>query len=41
VQRIPYRRARRNWLLGVKALFPPGTYWLARFAPIPVAPQPT
>jgi hypothetical protein len=36
-----YRDARRAWTLGLKAIFPPGTYWLARFAPITVAPLAT
>ena len=42
-----YRDARMRWLAGGKTLFPPGTYWLARFAPAPVsaavsaAPLPT
>ncbi len=35
-----YRDARANWILGLPSLFPPGTYWLARFAPVPVAPLP-
>jgi hypothetical protein len=35
-----YRDARRAWLAGTPAKFPPGTYWLARFAPITVAPLP-
>lgn len=29
-----YRDARRAWLQGAPPRFPPGTYWLARFAPI-------
>lgn len=33
-----YRDARIAWRAGRVALFPHGTYWLARFAPIPVAP---
>lgn len=33
-----YRDARRRWLSGRPALFPLGTYWLARFAPVSVAP---
>jgi hypothetical protein len=35
-----YRVARRDWLAGGRPLFPPGTYWLARFAAVPVAPLP-
>jgi len=35
-----YRDARASWLSGRTALFPPGTYWLARFAPVFVAPLP-
>jgi putative transposase len=31
-----YRRARARWLLGVSTLFPPGTYWLGRFAFVPI-----
>lgn len=33
-----YRDARRAWIGGNPAVFPPGTYWLAQFAPIVVAP---
>jgi putative transposase len=32
-----YRSARECWLAGRKALFPPGTYWLRRFAHVSVA----
>jgi REP element-mobilizing transposase RayT len=32
-----YRRTRRSWLLGATVWFPPGTYWLRRFASVPVA----
>jgi putative transposase len=32
-----YRDARARWLVGMKAVFPAGTYWLARFAGVPVA----
>ena len=32
-----YRRARASWLAGARAAFPPGTYWLRRFAGVPVA----
>jgi REP element-mobilizing transposase RayT len=35
-----YRSARRAWIAGETAMFPPGTYWLAQFAPISVAPPP-
>ncbi|MGE3456010.1 MAG: hypothetical protein AB7O24_12925 [Kofleriaceae bacterium] len=37
-----YRAARALWLAGEPALFPPGTYWLARFANVEVrgAPRP-
>ena len=33
-----YRAARRAWLAGIDVIFPAGTYQLARFAPIRVAP---
>jgi hypothetical protein len=33
-----YRDARLRWLAKQPAQFPPGTYWLARFAAIPIAP---
>jgi putative transposase len=36
-----YRDARDRWLAGLHAEFPAGTYWLARFARISVAPLPT
>jgi hypothetical protein len=36
-----YRDARRCWLSGARSLFPTGTYWLARFAAVPVAPCPS
>ncbi|MEZ4400019.1 MAG: hypothetical protein R3B06_08370 [Kofleriaceae bacterium] len=32
-----YRRARHLWLAGFDAVFPAGTYWLARFARVTVA----
>jgi putative transposase len=32
-----YRAARMLWRAGLPAVFPPGTYWLARFANITVA----
>jgi len=31
-----YKRARKRWLAGQLALFPPGTYWLSRFANVQV-----
>ena len=36
---IAYREARAAWLAGTPIPFPPGTYWLRRFAAVPVAPQ--
>ncbi|MFN0252291.1 MAG: hypothetical protein ACKV2T_35780, partial [Kofleriaceae bacterium] len=32
-----YRAARQRWLAHRDATFPPGTYWLAKFAAVPVA----
>jgi REP element-mobilizing transposase RayT len=32
-----YARARRRWLDGQEAVFPIGTYWLRRFANVPIA----
>lgn len=32
-----YRHARQLWLAGFAVTFPPGTYWLRRFAPVTVA----
>ncbi|MEQ1729092.1 MAG: hypothetical protein ABL982_12005, partial [Vicinamibacterales bacterium] len=32
-----YRTARLLWLAGFAVVFPPGTYWLRRFAGVPVA----
>ena len=32
-----YREARLLWLAGMPTVFPPGTYWLRRFAGVPVA----
>jgi hypothetical protein len=32
-----YRAARRDWLAGIAVVFPAGTYWLRRFAGVPVA----
>lgn len=34
---VGYQAARRAWLAGGRAIFPPGTFWLAQFAPILVA----
>jgi hypothetical protein len=36
-----YRDSRRDLVAGLRPLFPPGTYWLARFAAVPVAPLPS
>jgi putative transposase len=35
---VEYRAARATWLGGGRATFPPGTYWLGRFAAVGVAP---
>ncbi|MGE0868412.1 MAG: transposase [Kofleriaceae bacterium] len=35
-----YRQARTLWLEGEEAAFPPGTYWLARFAAVEVRGRP-
>jgi hypothetical protein len=35
-----YRDARARWLTGARAIFPPGTYYLRRFAAVPVAAAP-
>ncbi len=32
-----YRIARARWIMGEAALFPAGTYWLRRFANVPIA----
>ena len=32
-----YRASRALWLAGLDAVFPPGTYWLRRFAAVPIA----
>lgn len=32
-----YRAARIAWLAGIPTVFPPGTYWLHRFAGVPIA----
>jgi hypothetical protein len=31
-----YASARERWRNGIPAVFPPGTYWLQRFASVPV-----
>jgi putative transposase len=33
-----YREARGRWLRGLAAVFPIGTYWLRRFANVPIEP---
>ena len=33
---IEYASARERWRDGIPAMFPPGTYWLQRFASVPV-----
>ena len=33
---VEYASARERWRDGVPAVFPPGTYWLQRFASVPV-----
>jgi hypothetical protein len=33
---IEYAEARDRWRNGVPAVFPPGTYWLHRFASVSV-----
>ena len=38
--RTAYAAARALWKAGLKTLFPPGTYWLARHAFVPVAEPP-
>jgi putative transposase len=35
-----YRAARELWQVGKEAVFPRGTYWLHRFAGVPVEPNP-
>jgi predicted component of type VI protein secretion system len=35
-----YRTARLRWRAGLEAVFPIGTYWLRRFANVPVAAPP-
>jgi hypothetical protein len=34
---VAYRDARAGWLGGGAVVFPSGTYWLRRFAHVPVA----
>jgi hypothetical protein len=34
---VTYTNARERWRAGTPVLFPPGTYWLRRFAQVPVA----
>jgi hypothetical protein len=34
---VDYVSARERWLDGIAAYFPPGTYWLRRFASVPLA----
>jgi hypothetical protein len=34
---VEYADARARWRDGAAAVFPPGTYWLPRFASVPVA----
>jgi len=36
-----YKAARLAWLAGMPVTFPAGTYWLRRFANVPIAPLPT
>jgi hypothetical protein len=33
---IEYASSRDRWRNGIPAVFPPGTYWLKRFASVPV-----
>jgi hypothetical protein len=33
---VDYASARECWRTGAAAVFPPGTYWLQRFASVPV-----
>jgi putative transposase len=33
--RAAYRAARERWIAGIDVLFPPGTWWLKRFAAVP------
>ena len=34
---LEYAESRARWREGVAAVFPPGTYWLHRFAAVPIA----
>ena len=34
---VEYAEARKRWRAGGSAVFPVGTYWLQRFASVPVA----
>lgn len=34
---VAYKLARLSWLAGLEVVFPAGTYWLRRFANVPVA----
>jgi len=33
---VEYASARERWRNGIAAVFPAGTYWLQRFASVPV-----
>jgi hypothetical protein len=33
---MEYASAREQWRNGIPAVFPPGSYWLPRFASVPV-----
>jgi hypothetical protein len=33
---LEYAMARDGWRNGIPVMFPPGTYWLRRFASVPV-----
>ena len=33
---VEYTSARERWRDGLPAVFPPGTYWLHRFASVPL-----
>ena len=35
-----YKAARLAWLARIPVVFPAGTYWLRRFANVPIAPLP-
>jgi putative transposase len=36
-----YRSARATWIIGIPTVFPAGTYWLRRFANVPVSTNPS